>query len=95
MRLSIKKTACRLSRPGPLCIVCQAKKFQLALPIRWGYQKCLGAARPRCIAALANGLDTALHITALLHGLYVGVIATWLHWHDQAVGSHWHVQMLN
>jgi threonine/homoserine efflux transporter RhtA len=45
--------------------------------------------------AVANGLDTALHITVLLHGIYVGVIATWLHWHDQTVGSHWHVQMLN
>jgi hypothetical protein len=33
-------------------------------------------------------LDTALHITVLLHGLYVGVIPIWLHWHDQAVGRH-------
>ena len=35
--------------------------------------------------ALANGLDTALHqhTTVLLCGLYVGVITTWLHWHDQ------------
>jgi hypothetical protein len=47
-------------------------------------------------STLVNGLDTALHITVLLHGLYVGVITTWLHWHDQAVGSrHWHDQMLN
>jgi hypothetical protein len=45
---------------------------------------------------MANGLDTALRIiTALLHGLYVGVITTWLHWHDQTVGAHWHDQMLN
>jgi hypothetical protein len=42
-----------------------------------------------------GALDTALHITVLLHGLYVGVTTTWLHWHDQAVGSHWHDQMLN
>jgi hypothetical protein len=27
--------------------------------------------------------------------LYAGAIATWLHWHDQTVGSHWHDQMLN
>jgi hypothetical protein len=45
--------------------------------------------------SMANGLDTALHITVLLHGLYVGATTTWLHWHDQAVGSHWHDQMLN
>ena len=37
---------------------------------------------------LVNRLDTALHITVLLHGLYVGVIPIWLHWHDQAVGRH-------
>jgi hypothetical protein len=44
---------------------------------------------------VVNGFDTALDITALLHGLYVGAIATWLHWHDQAVGSHWHGQVPN
>jgi hypothetical protein len=44
---------------------------------------------------MANGLDTALHITVVLHGLYVGVIATWLLWHDQTAGSHWHAQILN
>jgi hypothetical protein len=39
-------------------------------------------------------LDTALHITVLLYGLYVGVITTWLHhWHDQTAGSHWHDQV--
>jgi hypothetical protein len=41
---------------------------------------------------LVNRLDTALHITALLHGLYVGVIPIWgglarpngrASWHDQ------------
>jgi hypothetical protein len=45
--------------------------------------------------AMLNGLDTALHIAVLLHGLFVGVITTWLHWHDQAVGSHWYDQVLN
>jgi hypothetical protein len=50
--------------------------------------------RPRG-AKVVNGLDTALHITVLLHGLYVGVTTTWLHWHDQAAGSHWHDQVLN
>lgn len=39
-------------------------------------------------AALVNMLDTALHITVLLHGLYVGVIPIWLHWHDQTAGRH-------
>ena len=43
---------------------------------------------------LVNRLDTALHITVLLHGLYVGVIPIGLHWHDQMVGSHWHDQLL-
>jgi hypothetical protein len=38
--------------------------------------------------AVVNRLDTALHITVLLHGLYVGVIPIWLHWHDQAAGRH-------
>jgi hypothetical protein len=47
------------------------------------------------LARAADGLDTALHITALLHGLYVGAITTWLHWHGQTVGSHWYDQMLN
>jgi hypothetical protein len=37
---------------------------------------------------VANRPDTALHITVFLHGLYVGVIPIWLHWHDQAVGRH-------
>jgi hypothetical protein len=27
--------------------------------------------------AVANGLDTALHITVLLHGIYVGAISIW------------------
>jgi hypothetical protein len=53
----------------------------------------LGAESPLPPLALI-GLDTALHITVLLHGLYVGVVTTWLHWHNQSVGSHWHDQML-
>jgi hypothetical protein len=53
------------------------------------------AAGERGTGNLADGLDTALHITALLHGLYVGAITTWLHWHGQTVGSHWYDQMLN
>jgi hypothetical protein len=49
-----------------------------------------GAAAPAGAGCyMVNRLDTALHIiTVLLHGLYVGVIAIWLHWHDQAVGRH-------
>jgi hypothetical protein len=50
---------------------------------------------PRENQRLVNGLDTALHITLLRHGLYVGEITTWLHWNGQAVGSHWHGQMLD
>jgi hypothetical protein len=34
---------------------------------------------------LANGLDTALLITVLLDGLYVGVIPIGLHWHNQVL----------
>jgi hypothetical protein len=38
---------------------------------------------------LVNRLDTALHITALHHGPYVGAIPIWGGgWHDQTVGRH-------
>jgi hypothetical protein len=38
---------------------------------------------------VVNRPDTALHITVLLHGLYVGVLPLGLHWHDQAAGHGW------
>jgi hypothetical protein len=59
--------------------------------------RCVGVVHRRPDGGkVVNGLDTALHITVLLHGLYFGAITTWLHWHDQAAGSHsWHDQMLN
>jgi hypothetical protein len=66
---------------------CSCGSLAQALPCQW-----FTAALPRLLRMhnpkLVNRLDTALHIAVLLHGLYVGVIPIWLHWHDQVVGRH-------